>query len=261
LSREITIVTPENVPITYELAGIGSRACACMLDILIQGASLLALGAILALAIWILSAPGTQMMSTLSDFMIAVVIIGVFLVLMGYFIYFESARNGQTPGKKALGLRVIREEGSPIDVSSATIRNFVRVIEFTLGFHVLSLFFIMFSPKYKRLGDYAAGTIVVKELKTGVEELTRERTATAHSHAEKVLVRDVHLLSIEDLATLRRFTERRHELAPEVQEALARQMAAPIIAKLGIIPPQTGYSSANLLEEIYNRSVDERGLL
>ncbi len=261
MSREITVVTPENVPITYELAGLGSRASACILDLLIQLGSLAAVAAVFLGLTYALFDKNQQVMKVLGDFAVGILIITVFLVLNGYFIYFESARNGQTPGKKALGLRVIREEGSPVDLSSAAIRNIVRVIELTLGLHIASVLFILFSPKYKRLGDYAAGTIVVKERKPAVEDLATVRNEPAQSYAESALVRDVHLLSLDDLATLRRFVERRHELAPDVQESLASQIAAPIVAKLGITLPNANISHANLLEEIHNRSVDERGLI
>lgn len=263
MAREITVVTPENVTITYELAGLGSRAIACILDVMLQMLALTALGLVLLGTVTLFSAKRESLiLQTLSDFAVGIIIVALFLVIIGYFIFFEATRNGQTPGKKALGLRVVREEGGPVDASGAVIRNLVRVIELTLGFHLSSVLFILFSPKYKRLGDYAAGTIVVKEHRTSAEDIeTPSIPVVEHTHAESVFVKDVDLLSVDEMAALRRFVERRHELKEDIQETLAQQIAGPIMSKLGVGEPSGQFSYANFLEEVHRRSVEERGLL
>lgn len=262
MAREVTVITPENVAISYELAGLGSRALAYLLDVLLQIVMLVSLFLMLAGVTWWAGwGHNARIMQTLSDFATAIIVVSLFVVTVGYFIYFETVRSGQTPGKRALGLRVIREEGGPIDFSGAAIRNLVRVLELILLLHFSSLLFILISPKYKRLGDYAAGTIVVKERRPSTVAPEAPELQPAQAHAEAMFVRDVHLLSMDELATLRRYIDRRGELKPDVQETLARQIAAPIMSKLGVDAPKEAFSYANFLEEVHRRSVEERGLL
>ena len=71
--------------------------------------------------------------------------------------------NGQTPGKRALGIRVVRDGGFPVDAGASILRNIIRVIEMSLGFYVVSAIVMLVSPENKRAGDYAAGTIVVRD--------------------------------------------------------------------------------------------------
>jgi uncharacterized RDD family membrane protein YckC len=264
LTREITIVTPENVTITYELAGLGSRAIACLIDTLLQAAALIVLFAVLAFILFRLMAlaPGSAFLRAISDFAVGIVIIAGFLTLAGYFIYFEATRNGQTPGKRWLGLRVVREEGAPIDFSSAVVRNLIRLIELALGSYLISIISILVSAKYKRIGDYAAGTIVVKERSpTMAAPEARPVPRMVPHKAEAAFVRDVDLLTQDEVAAIRRFAERRWELNARVQEDLARQIAEPIMARLGIARPPAPFSWANFLEEVYKRCMEERGAL
>ena len=261
MSREVTVVTPENVTLSYELAGLGSRASAQLLDLSLQGA---ALSALFLISGYILSrlastAPQSALLRAISDFAAAIAIIVIFATLLGYFIYFEATRSGQTPGKRWLGLRVVREEGAPIDFSAAAIRNLIRVIEMVLGFYLISIVFILFSPKYKRVGDYAAGTMVVKERRpsTSVPQ-ARPVHQSRPASIEAGLVGDVGRLTKDEIAAVRRFVERRWQLAQPVQEDVARQMAEPIMERLGIVPPPGPFSYANFLEAIYIRSVEER---
>lgn len=261
MTREVTIVTPENVTLTYELAGLGSRAIAQLVDILLLAAALLALflSSTYVVSQLVASAPGSPFLRTLSDLTAAITIIVAFAAFVGYFTYFEATRNGQTPGKKWLGLRVVREEGAPVDFSAAAVRNLIRIIELTLGFYIVSLAFILFSPRYKRVGDYAAGTIVVKERRpVWAVPLAQPVRRSAATTAEAALVRDVDLLTRDEVAAIRRFVERRSQLAPHVQEEVARQMAEPIMARLGIVPPDTSFSCANFLEEVFNRTIGEK---
>ena len=119
----------------------------------------------------------------------------------------------------------------------------------------------MISPKYKRLGDYAAGTIVVKERMPSVTVLESQPEVKAPTpRINTGTAYDVHLLNKEQVAIIKRFTERRYQLAPPVQEDLARQIAEPILFHLGISPPEN-MSFANLLEELYKQCVEERGAL
>jgi uncharacterized RDD family membrane protein YckC len=98
-----------------------------------------------------------------SALVIALLAIATFGLFFGYFIVFELAWNGQSPGKRLLGLRVIRDGGFPVDAGASVIRNLVRIVEASLGFYAISAFVTLLSPENKRLGDFAAGTIVVRD--------------------------------------------------------------------------------------------------
>lgn len=264
LSREITVVTPENVTITYELAGPGSRTAAYLLDWLIQLAAFIILWFAwvkIAVLIGMMNISRSNV-SLLGDIWFGVAIVGSFLLYSGYFIYFETAWNGQTPGKKKIGIRVVREGGAPVDFSSTTVRNIIRLLEFGLGMYVLSLLFIFFSPKYKRLGDYAAGTIVVKERTPNAVTASTINTAQIKKYSEDTreaaFMVDINLLTKEEIEAVKRFTQRRTQLKPELQEELAKQLAQSIRQRLGMQLPEPPFNYVDYIEMMYSRYMEDK---
>ncbi|MBV9849883.1 MAG: RDD family protein, partial [Armatimonadetes bacterium] len=133
MSREILVVTPENIEIEYELGGIGSRFLAHLVDVLLQCALFIGGAVALLLIGFVLNLIGTPLAKAVTDFfsgiLEALAFIGGFLLMWGYFIYFETRWNGQTPGKRQLGLRVIRDGGFPINIYAAIVRNLLRVVD------------------------------------------------------------------------------------------------------------------------------------
>lgn len=218
------IVTPEAVVLDFETAGIASRALARVLDALIQGVALFAL-----LLLAVVGLPGTAG--------VVVAIVGVALVVLGYPILCESLMRGRSPGKAALGLRVVTVEGAPVAVRHAFIRSAVGIIDFLLPpgglFAVVSS---LLSPKGQRFGDLVAGTIVL-----------RERTATAPSMAVwfnppaglEGYAQTLDVASVTDaqFAVVRAFLLRVHELAPEARIAMSLRLASPLTAALHHMPP------------------------
>ena len=158
MPRHVTIVTPENVRIEYTLAGVVSRAGAVAMDTAIQSALLLAVVGARSLLEKHARLPGSNWAGAILG------IVG-FVIFNAYFIYFETVWNGQTPGKRYARLRTIREGGLPIDLSCSAVRNLVRIVDFFPLFYVLGGIVAFFSSRSKRLGDLAAGTIVVNEIK------------------------------------------------------------------------------------------------
>lgn len=159
MERRLGIRTGESIVIEYELAGLGSRFLAMFSDFVIQivvtvlaTILLVTLSAIMRLSLGELGRATT----------LAVLSIFIFMVFFGYFIIFETMWNGTTPGKRMLGIRVVRDGGYPVDFMSAVIRNAIRPLEFALGFYSVSAIVALISPQNKRLGDFAAGTIVVR---------------------------------------------------------------------------------------------------
>jgi uncharacterized membrane protein SpoIIM required for sporulation/uncharacterized RDD family membrane protein YckC len=156
--RHVEVETPEHVAVSYALAGPGSRFAAFLIDAAILFGVLIAL--LFALVLLVRSGlPLPLLPATL-----AIVLLAMFAVVWGYFVYFEGFRDGQTPGKKKVGLRVVHEGGFPLTVRGAAIRNLLRLIDIQpIPSWLVGGAFIVLHPRAQRLGDMAAGTIVVRE--------------------------------------------------------------------------------------------------
>jgi len=149
---DLVVATPERVSFDYQVAGLGTRAIAQILDLLIISVILAAVYFV-ALAISIVgSVPATL-----------VALIGSFVVIFGYFWLSESLWSGQTIGKKAFRLRAVGDRGEPLTFAQAGIRNIVRIVDFLPYAYGVGLIVLFANGKGKRLGDLAAGTIVVKD--------------------------------------------------------------------------------------------------
>ena len=248
MPRHLTTVTPENVSIDYELAGFASRCAAAVLDILLQGAALLVLGLVYLVLM-------ATVKFSIVGWPTAVLIVTGFLLWYGYFVYFETAWNGQTPGKKALGLRVVKYGGTPIDLSCAAVRGLIRVIDMTL----IGLIAVLITPKNQRLGDFAAGTLVVKERTQWQGDLKQPQPQPSVDYPEADLVKNIELLTPEQFDMTKKFVERAAELNPQAKEQLASRIALAIMQHLGI-EDRPGIVYSNLITAIYDRCVRDRGM-
>ena len=166
MDEHLTISTPEQVAFQYEMAGIGSRFVASLLDHLIMVTALVLVNcAIYGLFI---NAALRGLDDTGLYLVLSLMVIISFAIFWGYFVLFETVWNGQTPGKRAGRLRVIRRDGQPVRAGEVMVRNLVRLIDFLPGFYGIGLIAMFINKDACRLGDLAAGTIVVRE-----GELTR----------------------------------------------------------------------------------------
>ncbi|MCE5322609.1 RDD family protein [bacterium] len=254
MSRHITVVTPENVRIEYELAGLASRAGAAIIDLLLQVLLILAVLGVRML----LSEHGRWPGTTWANALLA---IASFVMWYGYYVYFETVWNGQSPGKRYARMRTIREGGTPIDFASAAVRNLVRIVDMIPGIYLVGMISVLANSRNKRLGDFAAGTLVVKERSEWMhtKEKQTQEEASAAQYPEAELVRNIELVSPDDFETIKRFVERKAELDGKVREELASKIAVPLMAKLGIEDNgHIGYS--NMLTEIYNKCAAQRGM-
>lgn len=228
MDRTLEVRTPESIAFNYELAGLGSRFLALTVDLAIQILTLVVLGFGVVLVLSHLprrAAHAVGASVTPDRFAesvgIALAIAVVFIVLFGYFIVFEALWNGQTPGKKLLGLRVVRDGGYPIDFGASLIRNLIRVGEQLIGFYAFAAISALISPENKRLGDLAAGTVVVRDAR-----LASPRTL-AEPRAEPVYAPTAYL-SGEERGLIKRFLERRDALSADRRRELATQLASRI---------------------------------
>ncbi|HEY6875972.1 MAG TPA: RDD family protein [Candidatus Dormibacteraeota bacterium] len=151
---ELVVATPERVSFDYQVAGLGTRAIAQLLDLLIVTALLVAL-------IFAAGAMGAIFDNAVIFDLIQ--ILGSFVIVFGYFWVSEAMWSGQTIGKKAFRLRAVGDRGEPLTFVQAGIRNIVRIIDFLPYGYGVGLVVLFINGKGKRLGDLAAGTLVVKD--------------------------------------------------------------------------------------------------
>ena len=223
MDRSLSVQTPESIAFSYDLAGLGSRFLAVAIDMLIQIAILAAIfwGLVLAASAAPAGAPAAAKLP--ESLMIALITSVLFLVFFGYFILFEAFWSGQTPGKKLLALRVVRDAGYPLDFAGAAIRNLVRVGELTLGFYAISAIACVASPENKRLGDMAAGTIVVRDARVAsLASLVEDAKSEARSP----------LLDENEHAIIDQFIARRKGLAPAVRAKIAARIAQQVRSRV-----------------------------
>ena len=217
--RDLVVATPERVSFDYQVAGLGTRTIAQVLDLLIVFGILIAVYfvAIAALVVG-------------SDAATLIFLIGSFVVIFGYFWVSEALWSGQTVGKKALRLRAVGDRGEPLTFAQAGIRNIVRIVDFLPYGYGVGLVVLFANGKGKRLGDLAAGTVVVKDSdRVYLWQLPGARPTTpvppptgyaAASPAELTLRR----LDPELRRFVSSYARRRPELTLEVRAQLASQV-------------------------------------
>jgi uncharacterized RDD family membrane protein YckC len=225
VERALDVRTAEAIAVRYELAGLGSRFLALTVDMALQFA--VAFAVVLALAIF--SVPVARAMAWVqldkTVYVVALTCLALltFALFFGYFIIFELAWNGQTPGKRALGIRVVRDAGFPVDAGASVIRNVVRVVEFGFGIYVLSALVTLLSPENKRPGDFAAGTLVVRDRADDAPVLDALlRDDPEHDDG----------LDREDRALIAQFLMRRATLEPRAADEIAARIAERVRPKL-----------------------------
>ena len=231
-----TVDTPENIEFAYDIAGIGSRFLAAIIDTLVIGAALLILG----LLVSVVGARTELGRSTASSVAAAVGAILSFLILWGYYIVFEMVWNGQSVGKRAIGLRVVREGGQPVTFVGSAIRNLIRIVDFLPAFYGIGVIVMFVDRRARRLGDLAGGTLVVKERRgVTLESLTPSAPAAQPGEAAQLpTLPNVHLLNDQDYNLVQEFLRRRNDLGHDARVRLGAQLASGLQARLGV--PQGG---------------------
>jgi uncharacterized RDD family membrane protein YckC len=243
---KLTIETPEQTSLEFPLAGIGSRFLAIALDLLLQIAAYVVLGLIAAMISWagILGIMGKQ-------WGIAIVIFAVFIVQFGYFSLFEIFWNGQTPGKRWTHLRVIQDSGRPITAYDAILRNLLRIVDALPSLYAVGIVTMLISKENKRIGDYAAGTVVVHEKPLqGVAAIWGATApAAVAAPAQALPVSPTAQLTGDELQLVETFFERRMSLDPEVRRSMARQIAQRLGERLNV-PAEARPDAEKFLEAL-----------
>ena len=232
------VETPEHVDVQFELAGVGSRMAAGLLDVLFLVLALLVV-VIGGGAIGDTLASGSVARSWLS----AVMILLSFCFVWGYFTLFEALNGGRTPGKQALGIRVVMDTGRSITPQAAVVRNLVRFIDCYAPIPVAPALLSMFlHPSNKRPGDMAAGTIVVRDHPT--DWSLGATLPVAEETVAEPLESGPPELAEEEFRLLDRFLGRINDLTPEVQVRITTDLVRRFEPR---IPRRTGDMQAYLV--------------
>lgn len=234
LDDHILIATPEGIELDLQLAGLGSRMVAAAIDIAIRIVLLFAY--LLALGLFVgEEAPGV---------IAAGIYILLFLLMFGYDIIFETLGSGRTPGKRWTGLRVVREGGHPVGFLASAIRSALRLFDTVPPLTAIGFISIFFTAKHQRLGDLAAGTIVIRDRHAKLRASRGRRIRRAARHAPQIPIIDpeelagwdVSTITTTELATVRQFLERRPTLTPEARHRLGWQLAQRLRPKVAGTP-------------------------
>jgi uncharacterized RDD family membrane protein YckC len=240
-----TIETPEQMSLDLPMAGIGSRFLAMAVDTLIQfGVGLVALIVVGFLGVFGALA-GIQQNSV---WVVAAFVIVVFLLMYGYFAFFEIIWNGQTPGKRIAGIRVVKESGRPLTAAETIGRNLLRIVDQLPGFYAIGVLVALLNAQNKRIGDFIAGSIVVREASLS-EFKTVWQTPDAAAARRSTPPMGGAKLSLEDLSLIDTFLNRRHSLAPDVRSHMAHQILNRLRPKL-LLPDDNDSSAESILESL-----------
>ena len=156
LEQVVDVETPEQVVLTFTVAGIGSRAAAALADSLILLLLFIASGLIIG---GVLSR-GIHRISSVESIVLALWLLLTFATIWGYYVLFEALWDGQTPGKRMIGLRVVRDGGFSINFAASAVRNLTRALDAQPGgLYFVGLVSAIVSPSGKRLGDYAVARL------------------------------------------------------------------------------------------------------
>lgn len=205
-SQLLAVETPEHVVLHLELAGLGSRLAAASVDVVLLTLLELAL-------VEVLSALGV---GALGNWLVAIGGALLFATFWGYFLLFEALNGGRTPGKALLGIRVVMETGHPITFAASAVRNLVRIVD-GLSFFFVGILLVLFHPQHKRLGDIAAGTIVVRERPTDVT-LGRPTAPAPAQPTPELLEPGIPQLSDQEFRLLGQVLDRLDTLPPDRRE-------------------------------------------
>ncbi|MDQ3745251.1 MAG: RDD family protein [Acidobacteriota bacterium] len=254
----LIIETPERVPLHFALASIGNRFLACAFDHFLQVIVIIA-----AFLLFAWAGEGAGLFERVKDapkWVLALLIILLFLVWSGYFALFEWAWNGQTPGKRWLKLRVIREDGRPVTFWEAAIRNLLRIFDMMpFPFYSIGLISVFISSRDQRIGDMVAGTVVVREREAQAPTFNEVFSAPTSDVALRRSFKPVpftaslQALSEAEIEVVEAFLRRRWDLEDAPRQWMAWRVATPILHKLRPAFDPSEFTYEGFLEELLHR--------
>lgn len=242
-TEKLTIETPEQTSLDFAIAGIGSRFLALALDTLIQ----ILVGFIVGFGGGMVVAALTAAAPKSAIWGMAILVLFFFLLYFGYFAFFEIIWNGQTPGKRKAGIRVIKDSGRPLTPAESIARNLLRIVDWLPGFYAVGIASALFTKENKRLGDLIAGSLVVRE--SSFSDLKPVwQTAQAPIIPVSAPLGAANL-TLEESALIDSFLSRRSELDFDVRVRMAEQILQRLKPKL-TLPGDNSLSTETILENL-----------
>ncbi len=229
---DYSISTPENVDLHLELAGLGNRILAGLIDQTICVLVIVTMG----LAAWgvftlvSMSAMPSHVKGIAYGFIIMVLIFGSFVVNFGYHMFFEGTWQGQTPGKRVAQIRVIEQNGQPVTWPAVIIRNLVRVID--TGMILIGVLAIMVDNNERRFGYLAAGTVVVRERNSELLITSKDDVALDNAKLEDIDMLDIGRITPQEYELLVSFLKRRKTMAKKQRPVVAAKLMEHFKEKL-----------------------------
>ena len=271
----LIIETPERVPLEFALASIGNRFLAAAIDHFIQYLAIFLVIFVVVIVIGLdffsSALTADAVMQDVPNWLIAATIIILFLLFSGYFVFFEWLMDGQTPGKRLLKLRVIREDGRPITLWEAMARNLLRIFDAVPGFFLpiysIGLITIFLSNRDQRVGDIFAGTVVIRErldeAPTFAEAFSNPISDAAFRRVQKrtEFKANVNLLSESEIEVVEAFLRRRWDLTDKQRIWMAWRVALPLMYKLKPEYDLTTFTYEGYLEEVIHRYYSKQRFL
>jgi uncharacterized RDD family membrane protein YckC len=247
--NHFTLQTPESVELEFTLGGIGNRIWALVIDYLLLGLIL-----ILFLIVW--ATISNQLLNFwtrifgnnyVGTWLLAIALLLIYAIYTSYFVFFETLWQGQTPGKRCAQIRVIRDDGRPIGLFQATLRSLLRPFDDIV---FLGMLLIILNKREKRLGDWAAGTIVIQVESASAMNL---RLSQPNGIACEKLSTQANLSEIlpDDFVVIREYLERRTGMEAEAKRQLGLQLATQVqnVIHLAEIPEEL--TAEQFLEAVY----------
>ena len=275
MTRIHRVITPEQTAVEFDIAGIGSRAIAAMIDtaaIVLGDALLIGAAAVLQARFFkggLAGAAGGP-----GAYLLAVLVIGIFGFTVLYYILFEGLGGGRTPGKRLLRLRVIGADGRAISLFASIVRNLVRIVDFLPTGYLVGMVLMLVTRREQRLGDLAAGTLVVRDRpvparprrRAGRRARKRPEVESAAGSAaaapqEPEIALAARLVEPARRVLARSFLERAEDFRPERRAELAERVVAALLRDVRAARPDVaawaaGQDARRLLAQL-QRAWDE----
>src|SRR5215471_2452673 len=226
LPDKLTIDTPELTALDFAVAGIGSRFLALAFDTLIQTV----IGLVGGIGGSILVGVISTAVPKAGVWALALLVLFFFGLYFGYFALFEIMWNGQTPGKRKAGIRVIKDSGRPLTPAESIGRNLMRIVDWLPAFYAVGMVSAILTKENKRLGDLVAGSLVVRE--SSFSDLNRGWQTSPAPAGPALSSLGAERLSPDECALIDSYLHRRLDLEPHVRFRMADEIFRRLRPKL-----------------------------
>lgn len=232
--KEFSLISPEKVRLEFKLAGIGSRFAAAFVDGVFK-TILVVFFVVVSCSLWGVGLSGWVDVLEFEEYFSlwgALILLIIFGIVYGYSIFFETIWNGQTPGKRLIKIRVVQGDGSPVTFMQVLVRNMLTIIDQLPFLYAVGMVAVLVTRRNQRLGDLAAGTVVLREKGGSAPPVIDYAVPEAEWAGSARLY--LHTITEAEFATLKQYLLRKDELRPEEASQLEHRLVAHFSKKLSI---------------------------